>query len=107
MKIGERIKKRRKELHISIDELSKMTGKNRATLYRYENGEIEKIPLDILEPIANALQTTPHELMGWDENQSVSGQQLELLLDDDINEIFIDFKSLSYQEKKSGKGIDT
>ena len=59
------------------------------------DGEIEKIPLDILEPIANALQTTPHELMGWDENQSVSEQQLELLLDDDINEIFIDFKSLS------------
>lgn len=67
MKIGQRIKERRKELKISADELGAKLGKNRSTIFRYENGDIENLPLDILEPIANALQTTPEYLMGWEE----------------------------------------
>lgn len=65
MTIGERIKRRRKELHMSADELGKRLGKDRSTIYRYEKGDIENLPLDILEPIAEALQTTPQSLMGW------------------------------------------
>lgn len=66
MSIGHRIKERRKALKISADELGKRLGKNRATVYRYENGDIENLPIDILEPIAKALGTTPQYLMGWD-----------------------------------------
>jgi len=65
--IGQRIKQRRKELNISVDELCKRLGKDRSTIYRYENGDIENLPLDILEPIAKALDTTPQYLMGWSE----------------------------------------
>lgn len=65
MNVGKRIKERRKELHMSVDELAKHLGKNRATVYRYENGEIENLPLDILDPLAEALKTTPQFLMGW------------------------------------------
>ena len=67
--IGQRIKTRRKEMKISVDELSALLGKNRATIYRYEKGEIENLPLDILEPMARALDTTPAYLMGWDEDE--------------------------------------
>ena len=69
MNIGQRIKQRRKELKMSADELAQKLGKNRATIFRYENGDIENLPLDILEPIANALHTTPSPLMGWEEVQ--------------------------------------
>lgn len=69
MTIGERIKQRRKELKISADELGKRLGKDRSTVFRYENGDIEKLPIDILEPIAKALKTTPEYLMGWSEVQ--------------------------------------
>ena len=65
MSIGERIKERRKALRMSADELGRRLGKNRATVYRYENGDIENLPIDILEPIATALGTTPQYLMGW------------------------------------------
>lgn len=68
MTIGNRIKQRRKELNISADKLAELLGKNRATIYRYESDEIENLPLSILEPLANALQTTPGYLMGWDED---------------------------------------
>jgi transcriptional regulator with XRE-family HTH domain len=67
MTIGERIKQRRKHLGMSAEKLGDLLGKNRATIFRYENGEIENLPIDILEPIAIALQTTPAYLMGWEE----------------------------------------
>lgn len=69
MKIGQRIKERRKELKISADELGRRLGKDRSTIYRYENGDIENMPLDILEPIAEALDTTPQYLMDWEEKK--------------------------------------
>lgn len=72
MRIGERIKQRRLELGYTADMLAKMLNKNRATIYRYENGDIENMPIDVLEPLAKALNTTPAYLMGWkDSDQSV------------------------------------
>ena len=69
MTVGLRIKQRRKEMGISADELGKRIGKNRATVFRYENGDIEKLPIDVLKPIAEALLTTPQALMGWEEEK--------------------------------------
>lgn len=66
MHVHERIKYRRTELNMSVDELANKLNKNRTTIYRYEKGDIENLPLDILEPLANALETTPQYLMGWD-----------------------------------------
>ena len=72
MRIGERIKQRRLELGYTADTLAKMLNKNRATIYRYENGKIENMPIDILEPLAKALSTTPAYLMGWQESHQES-----------------------------------
>ena len=69
MNIGQRIKERRKALKMSADEMGAKLGKDRSTIYRYEKGDIENLPLDILEPIAEILQTTPQYLMGWEEVQ--------------------------------------
>lgn len=66
MCVHERIKNRRNELNMSVDELAHKLNKNRTTIYRYEKGDIENLPLDVLEPLANALETTPHYLMGWE-----------------------------------------
>lgn len=69
--IGNRIKKRRKELNLSADELGHKIGKDRATIYRYENNDIAKLPSTILEPLASALETTPAFLMGWDADTPI------------------------------------
>ena len=66
MNVGKQIKKRRLELNMSVDELAKQLNKNRTTIYRYEKGDIENLPIDILGPLAEALDTTPAYLMGWD-----------------------------------------
>ncbi len=67
MTIGERIYKKRIELNLSVEDVAKRLNKNRATIYRYENNEIEKIPINILEPLAKILHTTPSYLMGFDD----------------------------------------
>ena len=70
MIVGQRIKQRRKELGMSADKLAVILGKDRSTIYRYEKGDIENLPLDILEPVAKALQTSPQFLMGWEEESN-------------------------------------
>lgn len=70
MTTGQRIKFRRKEIGMSAESLAEALGVSPATIYRYENGDIEKVPGDRLEPIAKALHTTPAYLMGWAENNS-------------------------------------
>lgn len=67
MIIGERIKQRRTELGLSVDEVAAKIGKARATVYRYENTDIKKMPADILIPLAKALNTTPAYLLGFSE----------------------------------------
>lgn len=63
MSIGNQIRKRRKEIGISVDELAQRIGKDRSTVYRYENGDIENMPIGLLFPMAVALETTPQELL--------------------------------------------
>ena len=80
MNISERIKKRRKELCLSAEELAKKIGKDRATVYRYESKEIESLPITVLKPLANALQTTEAFLMGWEETKTEELTEHELKL---------------------------
>lgn len=74
MKItGERIKKRRKELGLSADQLAAAIGKSRAELYRYESGEIVNISISCLGPLAKALQVDMTWLLGEDTETSNAG----------------------------------
>ena len=65
MDIGKRIKSRRQEIGLTVEEVAKRLGKNRATVYRYESNDIENLPISVIEPLAKVLQTTPSYLMGW------------------------------------------
>lgn len=67
MSIGDRIKNRRKEIGMSAETLGEKIGKAKTTIYRYESGDIMKVPSTILESIAQALNVTPAYLMGWDD----------------------------------------
>ena len=89
MNIGERIKQRRLELGLSVDELASKLGKNRATVYRYENNEIENLPITLISVLAKALETTPSYLMGWDdveEQDALIDKYYDTHPDEDINE---------------------
>lgn len=66
--VGKRIKERRKELGISAEDIADEIGKNKTTIYRYERGAIEKMPISVLSAIAKILKTTPEYLMGWEDD---------------------------------------
>ena len=61
--IGKQIRKRRKELKMSVDELATKIGKDRSTVYRYESGDISNMPIELLPTMIEALDTTPQELL--------------------------------------------
>lgn len=89
--VGEKIKKRRKELNLSVDEVAKRLNKNRATIYRYENNDIENMPITVLNRLSKILEISPMVIMGWEEvsvqekyNQLTDEQKkiIDMLLDE-------------------------
>lgn len=64
MKRNERIRERRKALHMTADELGEKIGRDRATVYRYESGRFQKMDIEILKKIAAALGTSAAYLNG-------------------------------------------
>lgn len=62
--IGKRIKDRRTELKISAVTLSERIGLSKATIHRYENGDIRNIKLPVIESIADVLKVNPLWLLG-------------------------------------------
>ena len=67
MDIGEKIKLRRKELNMSADDLAQCVGKDRSTIFRYENGDIDNMSIALLTPISEALHVSVGYLLGLEE----------------------------------------
>lgn len=69
MKLADRIKYKRNQLGKTLEEVGQMVGVTKATIQRYENGNIQNIPSDKIELLALALNTTPAYLMGWEDDK--------------------------------------
>lgn len=93
MTIADRIRNRRLELGLSVDDLAKVLNKNRATVYRYESNYIKSYSPDVLESLAKALQTTPAYFYGYDDSTPESRQ--DDLNDHDSDEIRLLIPGLS------------
>lgn len=63
--IGARIKAARENRCMTQTELGKLCGTTKQTIFKYESGIITNIPMDKIEAIAAALETTPIDLLGW------------------------------------------
>lgn len=67
-----------KQSGLTYSEFEKATGIPKATLQRYVTGKTEKIPMDALEAMANALDVDPAFLMGWRNASSASSRIREI-----------------------------
>ena len=65
MDMGEKIKNRRKELNMTLEELGNIVGVSKSTVHKWEDGMITNIRRDKIAILAKALQCTPGYLMGW------------------------------------------
>lgn len=68
MSIGDRVKECRILLGYSAEQVAEKLGISPATEYRYENGDISKMPAKLIAPLAELLSTTPAYLMGWTDD---------------------------------------
>ena len=110
MNIGKRIQLCREKIGLSVDQLADILGKDRSTIYRYENGDIEKLPTTVLEPLAKALQTTPAYLMGWVEstdsekkNDTITDIILKLRSDNNYLEVCYNLQNLNPEQLEAVK----
>lgn len=68
MNTGEIIKQLRLRRGMSQEELGKKIGVQKAAINKYEKGLVVNLKRETIAKLADALDTTPTILMGWDEN---------------------------------------
>ena len=74
--IANKLREMRKEKGLTLEVLAEKLGTSRQTIHRYENGTINNIPPEKVMLLAEALETTPSRLMGWDnEGTGVLGYE--------------------------------
>ena len=64
---GDKIKKARLALGYSAEQVAAHLGVSPATIYRYENGDIAKLPSKHIVPLAHFNCNSPASLMDWDD----------------------------------------
>ena len=69
LSIGDRIKQARLKLGYSAEQVAAHLGVSPATIYRYENGDIAKLPSKHIKPLAEYLCIPPEYLMGWSDDE--------------------------------------
>lgn len=51
----------------TFTELANKVGIKKQTLHKYKKGDIQNIPSDVIERLADALKVTPSYLLGWED----------------------------------------
>lgn len=97
MGIGKRIKKRREELQLSQDELAKKVGyTSRSTINKIEK-EINDITQSKIVAFADALDTTPAYLTGWDNDLEKKAEEFKPYTIETLKKIIDSYPELSYK----------
>lgn len=98
MNIGDRVKECRIKLGYSAEQVAEKLGISPATEYRYENGDISKMPAKLVAPLAEFLLTTPAYLMGWPENDA---QDPSSILKDDEKRLVTAYRGATKEIKSA------
>lgn len=109
MNLGDKVRIRRIELQMSQEDLARKMGySSRTSINKIENGR--PCSQKIIMRLAEALDVGVAYLMGWDEEiekdpVGTAERHIEILMDEDISDIFEDFKKLTPEEKAMVKKI--
>nr|DAY14257.1 MAG TPA: Repressor protein CI [Caudoviricetes sp.] len=84
MKVNEIIKKRRKELGLTLKQVAEKLGVSESLISRYESNDVKNMGIDKIIPLAKVLDTTPAFLMGWETKKEKENINLETVNTDYI-----------------------
>lgn len=79
MTLGEKIRQARIQADLTLEELGKACGVGRATMYKYESGDITNIPMNRLTAIADKLGVSAGWLAGWQNDQDAKPKMYKVL----------------------------
>lgn len=103
---GKNILEARKNAGLTMEELGKMVGVSRATIKRYESGEIANIPDDKIEKIAKATKVSEAFLMGWDTLKKENAAfHARILKDAELQGFIKDFLTLDKTDQELIKNM--
>lgn len=69
MNLSEKIRNRREQLDLTQQQIGEYIGVSKATIQRYESGEIQNLKQGHIEKIAEILKVSPGFLMGWEDDK--------------------------------------
>ena len=72
MKPGEKLKNRRLELGLTLEEVGNIVGVGKSTVTKWENGSIENMKRDKIALLATALKVSPLFIMGIEDAKNVA-----------------------------------
>lgn len=78
--LGMKIRELRLSLGMSQEELGAKIGVKKAAIHKYESGLVVNLKRETIDKLANALDTTPAYLMGWDKNANAQAQDIPVAL---------------------------
>lgn len=71
MELKDVLRRRRRELDLTLEEVGLRVGVTKGTVHRWESGLIVNIQQDKIAALAAVLQVSPEYLCGWTEDPSV------------------------------------
>lgn len=109
MDIGAKIRAARLAKGMTQEELGGILGVQKSAIAKYEKGRIVNIKRSTLKKISDVLGIRPSELIFEEEVQrnpeGMAERHFEMVMDEDLNEIFEDFRSLDAGKKKIVKDL--
>ena len=109
MELADKVRLRRMELGWSQEELaSRMGYKSRSSINKIENGR--PVTQKIIYRLSEVLDVPINYLMGWEEAiqekpVEMAERHFEMIMDEDLNDIFEDLQYLDVRERKMVKDL--
>lgn len=77
MEMKDKIKQRREELGLTLEEVGNIVGVGKSTVRKWETGDIANMRRDKIAKLAVALRTSPAYLLGYDETEKTAGPKVD------------------------------
>lgn len=103
---GKKIHEARINANMTLEELGRLVGVSKATIKRYETGEISNIPSDRIEAIAKATGVTESFIMGWEHLKKENAAfHASILKDADLLEMIRKYSLLPESKRELVKNL--
>lgn len=77
MEMKDKIKQRREELGLTLEEVGNIVGVGKSTVRKWETGDIANMRRDKIAKLAVALHTTPAYLLGYEEVEKTADPKVD------------------------------